>query len=240
MEKKRPVAVFDIDGTVFRWSLFLDLVDRLIENGVFPKETREAYEDARVRWLDRKGDYQTYVNKAVAVFGKQLKGTLFEEVANAAGEVVEEKKDRVYRYTRDLIKDLKSEGYFLLAISHSPKFIADGFGYEAGFDKVYGFFYTTGASDRFTGEIEDEELIRNKAAILQRAVRKEGLTLQGSIGVGDTESDIPMLELVETPIAFNPNRKLFEHARRRGWRVVVERKNMIYELHEGRFDIVSP
>lgn len=228
--EKRPVAVFDIDGTVFRWSLFLDLVDKLIENGVFPKETREAYEDAHVKWLDRKGDYEAYVKKAVEVFGKQVKGVRYEDVANAAGEVVEAKKDRVYRYTRDLIKDLKKKGYFLLAISHSPKFIADGFGYEAGFDKVYGFFYETGALGRFTGTIEDEELIRNKAAVLQRAVRKEGLTLEGSIGVGDTESDITMLEAVETPIAFNPNRKLYDHAKRRGWKVVVERKDVIYEL----------
>jgi phosphoserine phosphatase len=47
---------------------------------------------------------------------------------------------------------------------------------------------------------------------------------------GDTESDIPMLELVEIPIAFNPNKKLFEHAKARGWRTVVERKDVIYEL----------
>jgi HAD superfamily hydrolase (TIGR01490 family) len=230
MEKKRPVAVFDIDGTVFRWSLFLDLVDRLIENGVFPKEMREAYDDARVKWLDRKGDYQAYVMKVVEVFGGQLKGVPYEDVANAAGEVIEEKKDRVYRYTRDLIKDLKKQGYFLLAVSHSPKFIVDGFGYEAGFDKTYGYFYASGPTGRFTGEVEDEELIRNKASILQRAVRKENLTLEGSIGVGDTESDISMLEMVETPIAFNPNQKLLTHARRRGWKVVVERKDVIYEL----------
>lgn len=230
MEKKRPVAVFDIDGTVFRWSLFLDLVDRLIENGVFPKEVRNEYEGARLKWLDRKGEYETYVMKVVDMFGEQLKGAPFEDVANAAGEVIEEKKDRTYRYTRDLIKNLKKEGYFLLAISHSPKFIVDGFGYEAGFDKTYGFFYQTGASDRFTGDIEDEDLIRNKAAILQRAVRKENLTFERSIGVGDTESDISMLEMVETPIAFNPNQKLLEHARRRGWKVVVERKDVIYEL----------
>ncbi len=231
MDKKRKVAVFDIDGTVFRSSLFLDLVDRLIENDVFPRETRDAYETARVRWLDRKGDYATYVEKAVEVFGKQLKGVKYEDVADAAGEVIDEKKDRVYRYTRDLIKSLKKKGYFLLAISHSPKFIADGFGHEAGFDKVYGYFYATGASNRFTGEVEDEDLIRNKAAILQRAVRKEGLTLEGSIGVGDTESDISMLEAVETAIAFNPNQKLYTHAKRRKWKVVVERKDVIHEIN---------
>ena len=229
-EGKQPVAVFDIDGTIFRSSLMLELVERLIEKGVFPKETRDVYEEDRRLWLDRKGDYQEYVKKVVEAFCRQIKGVPFEAVANAAGEVIEEKKDRVYRYTRDLVRDLKKKKYFLLAISHSPKFIADGFGYEAGFDKVYGYFFSTGASGNFTGEVEDEELIRNKAAILQRAVRKENLTLEKSVGVGDTESDIPMLELVETAIAFNPNQALYRHAKRRKWKVIVERKDVIYDI----------
>ncbi|MFZ1987488.1 MAG: HAD-IB family hydrolase [Minisyncoccia bacterium] len=230
MEEKRPVAVFDIDGTLFRSSLLLELVERLIEKGIFPLSAREAFEDERLRWLDRKGDYQTYVKKVVDMFGSQIKGIPYGDVADAAGEIIEEKKDRVYRYTRDLVADLKKKGYFLLAVSHSPKFIVDGFGYEAGFDKVYGYFYTTGASNQFTGEVEDEEIISNKAAVLQRAIRKEGFTLEGSVGVGDTESDIPMLEAVETAIAFNPNQKLYTHAKRRGWKVVVERKDVIYEM----------
>jgi len=228
--RKRPVAAFDIDGTVFRSSLLIELVERLIDKGTFPHEAREAYEEERRRWLDRKGDYETYIEKVAQVFAAQLKGISFEEVSNMAGEVIEEKRDRVYRYTRDLIKSLKNRGYYLLAISHSPKFIADGFGYEAGFDKVYGTFYATGASGNFTGEIEDKDLIASKAAILTRAVRKEGLTLDGSLAVGDTESDIGMLEMVETPIAFNPNQALYAHAKRRGWKVVVERKDVIYEL----------
>ena len=228
--RKRPVAAFDIDGTVFRSSLLIELVERLIDKGTFPHEAREAYEEERRRWLDRKGDYETYIEKVAQVFAAQLKGISFEEVSNMAGEVIEEKRDRVYRYTRDLIKSLKNRGYYLLAISHSPNFIADGFGYEAGFDKVYGTFYATGASGNFTGEIEDKDLIASKAAILTRAVRKEGLTLDGSLAVGDTESDIGMLEMVETPIAFNPNQALYAHAKRRGWKVVVERKDVIYEL----------
>ncbi len=228
--EKRPVAVFDIDGTIFRSSLLLELVERLIEREIFPAEARAEYEEDRIKWLDRKGDYHTYIQKIVEVFEKQIKGVSYAEVANLAGEVIEEKKHRVYRHTRDLVKDLKKKGYFLLAISHSPKFIVDGFGYEAGFDKTYGVFYTTGASDKFTGEIEDKDLILNKAAVLQRAIRKEGLTLDGSVIVGDTESDIPMLEMAETAIAFNPNAKLYQHAKRRGWKVVVERKDVIYEL----------
>jgi HAD superfamily hydrolase (TIGR01490 family) len=228
--EKRPVAVFDIDGTVFRSSLLVELVDRLIERGIFPKEARGEFEDERLKWLDRKGDYEAYIAKVVEAFADHLKGKPYEEVSNLAGEVIEEKRHRVYRYSRDLIRELKGQGYFVLAVSHSPKFIADGFGYEQGFDKVYGTFYASGPSGNFTGEIEDQELIYNKAAILTRAVRKEELTLEGSYGAGDTESDIPMLELVENPIAFNPNRKLYDHAKKRGWKIVVERKDVIYEL----------
>lgn len=227
---KRPVAVFDIDGTIFRASLFLELVDRFIEQGVFPPEVRADYEKEHQEWLNREGDYEAYIEKVISVFQGHIKGASYEAATKIAHEIVEEKKGRVYRYTRDLIQDLRKKGYFLLAISHSPWFIAEPFGFELGFDKIYGFFYETGPTGNFTGNVEDLDLIRNKAAILQRAVRKENLALEKSIGVGDTESDIPMLEMVETAIAFNPNAKLLEHAKKRTWKVVVERKDVIYEL----------
>src|SRR3989344_1311640 len=227
---QRPVAGFDIDGTVFRSSLLIDLVDRLVERGLMPADTREEYREEQSRWLDRKGDYESYIGAVVDTFGKRIKGLSFDEVSYIAGELIEERKDRVYRYTRDLVKELKKKDYFLLAVSHSPRFIVDGFGFESGFDKVYGTFYTTGPSDKFTGEIEDKDLIFNKAAVLQRAVRQENLTLENSVGVGDTEGDIPMLEMVTSPIAFNPNAKLYKHAKRRRWKIVVERKDVIYDL----------
>jgi HAD superfamily hydrolase (TIGR01490 family) len=226
----RPVAVFDIDGTVFRSSLLIELVEALIEKGVYPREARETYALAQEEWLNRNGEYEPFINKVVEAFAGHAKGKLYSEVADIAGEVIEAKKGRTYRYTRDLIQELKSNGYFILGISHSPKFIVDGFGYELGFDKTYGTFYETGASDRFTGVMTDEYLIKNKSAVLKRAVEKNGLTLQGSYGVGDTESDVSMLELVETAIAFNPNRLLYRHAKKLGWKVVVERKDVIYEI----------
>jgi HAD superfamily hydrolase (TIGR01490 family) len=228
--KERPVAVFDIDGTLFRSSLLIELVEELIKHEIFPPEASKAYEGARVDWLNRKGEYEPFIRKVVQSFGKYAKGAPYGEVADIAGEIIESKKDRVYRYTRDLVDDLKGKGYFLLAISHSPKFIVDGFAYELGFHKSYGTFYETGASNRFTGTIADEHLIMNKSAVLARAVKKEKLTFKNSYGVGDTESDVSMLTMVENPIAFNPNRILYRHAKKNGWPIVVERKDVIYEL----------
>ena len=227
---KKKVAVFDIDGTIFRWSLFLELVERLVEKGILPKNVKELYAKEYEAWLNREGSYEEFIGKAVEAFRSNIQGVPYEEATYIAGEIIEEKRHRVYRYTRDLIEKLKKDNYFLLAISHSPFFITEGFGYEFGFHKTYGFFYETGPTGTFTGEVAEADVIKNKAAVLQRAVRKENRSLEGSVGVGDTESDIPMLEMVETPIAFNPNQKLLEHARKRGWKVVVERKDVIYEL----------
>lgn len=226
----RPVAVFDIDGTIFRSSLLVELVERLVEKEIFPEKARAFYDKAKLEWLDRSGDYEPYIRKVVAAFATFAKGVPYGEVADTAGEIIEEKRNRTYRYTRDLVQELKAKGYYLLAISHSPKLIVDGFAYELGFHKSYGAFYATGATNRFTGEIEDEHVIMNKAAILKRAVEKEGLSFKDSVGVGDTESDISMLSLVDRPIAFNPNRALYRHAKQHGWELVVERKDVIYEL----------
>ena len=66
--------------------------------------------------------------------------------------------------------------------------------------------------------------------MIRRAVEKENLTYTDSIAVGDSESDIPMLELVTHPICFNPNSMLFKQAKRCGWEVVVERKDVIYKI----------
>ena len=230
MLDRRAVAIFDVDGTIFRSSLLIEIVDRLIFVGAFPEEVRDEFEIEHERWLNREGGYEEYIQAVVHAFLRHLKGVKYQVLAGAAEHVVADHSKRVYRYTRDLLKELKEKGFFLLAVSHSPKTILDKFCPHLGFDKVYGTIYETGGEDAFTGRIVDEHLIFNKAAIVHRAVEKEGLTLEGSIGVGDTESDIPFLELVETPICFNPNMRLYAQARREGWKVVVERKDVIYEL----------
>lgn len=229
MEKKR-VAVFDVDGTIFRSSLLIQVVNRLIEKGEFPVEARRVYEREHTKWLDREGEYQAYIDGVVKAFVGHLKGVHYSALADAAEEVVNEQWKRVYRYTRGLLKELKSKGYFLLAVSHSPKTVLDKFCPKMGFDKTYGVIYEIGPQDCFTGAVTDPHLIYNKANVLKRAIEKENLTLAHSVGVGDTESDVPFLEMVAKPICFNPNMKLYRHAKRMKWDVVVERKDVVYEL----------
>ncbi len=226
----KKVAIFDVDGTIFRSSLVIELTEALIAEGLFPPAARKRYQAEYRRWFDRRGSYEHYIDAVVASFILHLKGVHYADFKRVTKRVVAEQKHRVYRYTRDLIKELHRKKYFLLAISQSPKMVLESFCKRLGFNKIYGRIYTVGPSDRFTGAIEDMHLIENKGNILRRVLEKENLTLKGSIGVGDTEGDIPFLELVERSICFNPNATLYRHAKRLGWEVVVERKDVIYQL----------
>jgi HAD superfamily hydrolase (TIGR01490 family) len=226
----RKVAFFDIDGTVFRSSLLIELVEKLIAQGVFPLLAREVYAKQLLAWRNREGSYAEYISAVVEAYMEHIKGVHYGELADIGRLVVEQQGNHVYKYTRDLIATLKRDGYFIVAISQSPKTILDDFCSEHGFDKVYGRIYEIGPQDRFTGEMVDVHLVENKSNIVARVVEKEKVTLEDSIGVGDTEGDISLLESVAQPICFNPNSALFEHAKRKDWKIVVERKDVIYEL----------
>ena len=238
--KKRKVAVFDVDGTIFRSSLLIELVEELIREKMFPEAARRIYDGVHRRWLNRSGSYEKYIRAVIAAFDHYIRGTSEKDFLAVVDRVLATHRHRVYRYTRDLVAELKRKDYFLLAISHSPKYIVGRFGTAMGFDKTYGILFELDSSGKFTGNRLHTDVILDKAKVLERAVFKENLTLAGSLGVGDTESDTAFLQLVDRPICFNPNAALYRVAKRRGWPVVVERKDVIYRIKKASIQRSMP
>ena len=229
--QKQKVAFFDSDGTLFRWSLFIDYTEKMIEQGILPKEVQTQAQNKKQAWLRREGSFEDYLKVLVSAFENNIAGVRVDAFVKVVREALNGKEKFVYTFTRDLINELKQKGYFLVAISHSAKVAVDIFADFYGFDKVYGLRFEF-KDDVFTGKILNEEEIFDKGKIVDRVLRKyPELTLSDSIAVGDTQSDIAMLEKVGQPIAFNPNRRLFEHAKAKDWRIVVERKDVIYEIN---------
>lgn len=228
--KKRKFAVFDIDGTIFRSSLLIETMHELIARGLFPRAAERVYAAAYRQWLDRKGSYDDYLDRVVVAFHRYIRGVPVAAYRRIAAEVVAFHKDRTYRYTRDLVKDLKRRGYFLIAISNSKREVVGAFARRLGFHAFYGRLLEVDRRGRFTGNSAVPEEEYDKELILRRAIREHNLDLRGSVGVGDTESDIAFLKHVARPICFNPNSTLYRIAKRRGWKVVVERKDVIYHL----------
>lgn len=226
----RPFAVFDIDGTLIRWQLYHALADELARQGKLDADQFQKVRAARMDWKKRSGEtsFDAYEQTLIAVFDQALTGIKVADLEQACQTVIAEYKDQVYTYTRDLIRDLQAQNYLLFAISASQAEIVGLLADYYGFDDYGGSTYET-KDGYFTGKI-DLLMSEQKPAYLKKLVAKHGAKWQGSIAVGDSQSDIPMLSAVEKPIAFNPNKALYEHAVAQQWPIVVERKNMIYKL----------
>lgn len=236
----KKFAVFDIDGTLIRWQLYHAIADNLVKLGFIAPVKFQAIKDARMLWKRRQSSesFKEYEAQLIELYQSILAEISVEQFELAAQAVFEEYKDQVYAYTRDLLKQLKTEGYLLFAISGSQTQIISKMAKYYGFDDFVAR-EDAHKNNRFTGESSTP--IFNKDQVLQGLVAKHHAGFKDSIAVGDSSTDIKMLKIVERPIAFNPEFALFNHAKARNWKIVIERKNMIYELEstDGKYQLVK-
>lgn len=226
---QQKFAVFDIDGTLLRWQLYHAVINSLAKEGLLGPDAYQAIKAARLTWKNRTDSeaFKAYENLLIKTYEQGLSHHSFADFERTAHVIIGEYKDQVYAYTRDLVKSLKEQGYFLLAISGSHHEIVGLLAKEYGFDDYVGSTYEH-EDGKYTGN--KNVASHDKAKHLHAFVEKHNLTMQGSVAVGDSFSDVAMLELVENPIAFNPEANLYNHAKEEGWKIVVERKNVVYEL----------
>ena len=223
------IAVFDIDGTVYREAMSFIVAEELLKRYDFPDEADELAAASHVH--KSRGSTEAYweYNKTILdVFKRVLVRVTPAQLDEAIVAVLETRRDYCYAYTTQLISKLKADGRKLVAISGSIANIVEPFSRSLGFDYVVasGLEIIDGA---FTGERVAETKL-GKDEILRKLVDEHGLTLVDSIGVGDTHRDISFLRITDHPIAFNPNAALYKEASQNGWDIVVELKNMIFEL----------
>jgi len=233
--KKDKLAIFDIDGTVFRRSLMVELMKELIYNGVFPKEAKKLVEKEYQDWVNRKGSYQRYIDKVVVVFMEMLTGCKPADIVAAGVKVVDYFRDRRYVYARDLLEELRDE-YFISSISGSPVEIVNEYNKYLKFDKMIGTVFELDEDGKYTGKMA-LNAAREKEKVLNKFLRANNFDLKGSIGIGDTEYDSVFLEKVERAIAFNPNGNLVKIAEEKGWEIVIEKKDIICEIKNGKAKI---
>jgi HAD superfamily hydrolase (TIGR01490 family) len=230
--KQRKIAVFDIDGTIFRKNLAFELINELSWLRVFKKEVRDQLVDLYSKWLDHQGTYEDYRKALVSLYETNLKGCKEEDIIRASRLVVPFFKDRTYIFANNLIKKLRKDNYEIIAVSGSPIEIVKEYNKYLKFDEVFGSVYEIDERGCYTGRDTFEPTV-HKGHVVKQYVAEKNLTLEDSYGVGDTESDAKFLEVVDNPIAFNPNSNLREIAKKNGWKIVVEKKDVIYEISSG-------
>jgi len=227
MSKK--FAVFDIDGTIFHWQFFHELFDELIEAKVIDKSIANPVLEDRKKWRQGTVDWSQYEMGLVKALNSGIVGIdkiFLEEISD---RIVTVKGKVLYHYTRDLLKELQTKGYTTIVISGSQQTLVERFA------KIYNIDIAIGLDYEFSDDklvAIKREVYGQKDTLLKQVVNEHNLDWTDSYAVGDTYGDAGMLDLAENPIAFNPDAKLLEIAKQKGWKIVVERKSMAYTLEK--------
>lgn len=227
---KNKIAIFDIDGTIFRKNLHFELINELVWLKVFPFQARKTLTESYTNWLEHQGTYEEYRFALVRLYSEYIKGCSMEMVKQASKNVIDFHKRRTYIFAEAIIERLRDEEYYILAISGSPQEIVEEYNNEyLKFDQVFGSVYETDVDGIYTGAATFEPS-KDKSLTARQVIAEQRLGFKDSYAVGDTESDARILEIVDHAIAFNPNRNLKEIADKAGWQVIVEKKDVAYDI----------
>src|SRR4030042_3876875 len=127
-------------------------------------------------------------------YERELKGCSQKDIVDDSREVAGFNKDRVYIFTRGLIRKLRKDKYTIIAISGSPIEIVKEYNKYLKFDEVFGSVYETDGRSIYTGKTIFEP-VKHKGHLVGQYISEKNLSLDDSYGVGDTESDVGFLKM---------------------------------------------
>jgi HAD superfamily hydrolase (TIGR01490 family) len=241
--KKRIAAFFDIDGTLYREGLITELFKKLIkseiiENDRWYKEVKPYY----VKWDKRIGNYDNYLLKMADIYTEAIIGLHRSQIEFISKQIITQKGDRVYTYTRDKIKWHKDQGHIAITISGSPIELVRDVSLKYGFDDYIGTKYVLSENDIYTGDIIPMWDSVSKQSAIENFVCKYNIDLDQSYAYGDTSGDFTMLNLVKNPTAINPTKelllKILEDSKlKEKINIIVERKDVVYKLRPEHIEI---
>ncbi|WP_459130045.1 HAD family hydrolase [Guggenheimella bovis] len=233
---KKIGAFFDIDGTLYRNSLLIEHFNKLIQYEMIDERVWfDRIEVPFTEWTERKGDYEYYTYVVAEAYRNALVGFNLDEIEFLAKHVIKKNWQKTYVYTRNQIKWHQEHGHEVIFISGSPDFLvgkmADAYGV-----KVYkASTYVKDEGGIFHGEVLPMWDSESKKRAVMELRETFDIDLKESYAYGDTGGDYTLLELVGNPVAINPNRNLFLRIKEsvdmlEKVKIVVERKDMIYEI----------
>ena len=233
---KCKAAFFDIDGTLYREGLISEIFKKLIKYEIIDAE--KWYKEVRpefTKWDNRQGDYDNYLLKMADIYVDALKGLHKSQVEFIASQVVSQKGERVYTYTRDRIKWHKEQGHKIITISGSPLELVRKMAEKYGFDDYKGAEYLMNNDEIYTGEVIPMWDSQSKENAVIEMKNKYDIDLDESYAYGDTSGDLGMLKMVGNPVCINPTRELVkeilnDNEIKDRMKIVIERKDMIYKL----------
>jgi phosphatidylglycerophosphatase C len=192
----RPLAAFDLDGTLTQRDTLLPFLHRAVGRGrTYRALLASSLPLARAAAL---GGAHRDVAKAAVLRGV-LAGAPLERLAEAA----EAFADHVVAHhlrpdVRDKVDWHRREGHELVLVSASPELYVTPIGRRLGFDTVLATRLEVGPDGRLTGRLLGPNCRGAEKVVRLREWRPDGLAL--AYAYGDSAGDREMLELAVTAV----------------------------------------
>jgi HAD superfamily hydrolase (TIGR01490 family) len=213
------LAVFDVDGTlvetnVVEYYFWMRLRDQPASD--WPRFLARMARRAP-RWLALERNSRAEFQRS---FYREYAGLDAEEMRHLGREALEPVTlRRIYPEGIRRIREHKRAGHRVLLLTGAMDVVVEPLAelLEVEVDCAHLLIDDDG---RLTGDlVSPPPAGEARGALLQRYAREGKVDLSSSFAYADSLSDLPMLDLVGTPVAVNPDPRLSQIAGQRGWRV---------------------
>lgn len=218
-EQPSGAAFFDVDNTMMVGASIFHFAKGLAARKFFDWHdvARFTLRQAKLRTRgESKGDMHATRDSALAfVAGKKVTDVV------ALGEEIydETMADKIWSGTLALARAHLAAGRRVWLVTATPQELAEIIADRLGLTGALGTVAET-IDGKYTGLLVGDVLHGEaKAHAVQELAAREGLDLAQCSAYSDSINDIPMLSLVGTAVAVNPDSALQAEARDRGWEI---------------------
>lgn len=212
------LAIFDLDNTLiagdsdYNWGKFL------VSRGYVDKEEFEKANDLFYQdYVSGNLDIFAYQRFSLAPLTKQTMKTLEEWHQQFMEEFIE---PMLLPKATDLIEKHRDQGDRPLIITATNTFITRPIGERLGITELLG---TEGEiiDNRYTGEVYGTPTFQQgKVTRLMEWLDEQNESMDGSYFYSDSHNDLPLLKLVDNPIAVDADETLTSYAKEHGWPII--------------------
>jgi HAD superfamily hydrolase (TIGR01490 family) len=213
-------AFFDVDNTLVQGSSMIHFARGLAARKYFRYGdlVRFVYAQAKFQLTGRENsdDVAEGRRKALAF----IEGRETAELVALGEEIYDEIiADKIWPGTQALAQMHLDAGQQVWLVTATPYELAHTIAKRLGLTGALGTIAES-IDGVFTGRLVGDILHgTGKAHAVRSLAIREGLNLKRCTAYSDSFNDVPMLSLVGTPVAINPDSNLRELARQRGWEI---------------------
>lgn len=213
-------AFFDVDNTMVQGASIIHFARGLAARDYFTKSDLAEFAWQQVKFRvtgkENSDDVASGREKALSF----VAGRSTAELARLGEEIYDEIiADKIWPGTRALAQMHLDAGQQVWLVTATPVELANVIAERLGLTGALG---TVAESEDgvFTGRLVGDILHGlGKAHAVRALAIREGLNLKRCTAYSDSHNDVPMLSLVGTPVAVNPDADLRELAKTRGWEI---------------------